>query len=742
MGVFAYDFRSGDLYYNITSNSTAEVTYQELSSSDNYSSLTSAVIPESVTYKGKTYRITSIGDNAFSCSGLVSITIPNSVTSIGYQAFGGCSGLISVTIPNSVTSIGYGAFVGCSGLTSITIPNSVTSIESGAFSGCSGLTSITIPNGVTSIGDGAFSRCSGLTSITIPTGITSMGGSVFKGCSALTSVVWNAKNCSDFEYYNHTPFHRYLGTNSGDNFDLSSQITSFVFGDSVQHIPSYICLHMENLTSIAIPNSVTSIGKCAFSRCSGLISVAIPGSVKHIEPRVFEECNNLTIVTIHNGVKSTGDSTFYKCYSLTSITIPNSVTSIGYGAFSDCSGLASITIPNSVTSIGDYAFSDCSGLTSITIPNSVTHIKAGAFSGCSGLTSIAIPNSVTHIGGGAFSGCSGLTSIAIPNSVTSIGSSVFLGCSRLDSVIWNAKKCEGWNRYQDSPFYVEKGESNITSVIFGNGVESIPAYLCYGMDKLTSVIIPNSVTNIGSYAFQNCTYLEEVSLGTDIEEIGKGAFSGDGRIYSVTCYADVTPTIYESTFSGVSGNAELHVLANLVKKYKVSEYWNKFTIVPISVDNTTNGTLSVRPSDTDATFTWPADSNADSYTLTILKGDVVFCTLVFNGEGQLTSIAFAPARNGKKRIPNATLTTDGYKFTVIGLDGASYYTYQIVVKDLENHVLNTYQGGFRTKGDTSMAVENALTDGYNSEVQKIMRNGQVLILHNDKTYNAIGQEVE
>ena len=144
------------------------------------SGLTSLTIPSSVT---------SIGESAFSgCSGLTSLTIPSSVTSIGESAFYGCSGLTSLTIPSSVTSIGWYAFEGCSGLTSLTIPSSVTSIGESAFSGCSGLTSLTIPSSVTSIGESAFYGCSGLTSFTIPSSVTSIGWGAFCGCSGLTSI--------------------------------------------------------------------------------------------------------------------------------------------------------------------------------------------------------------------------------------------------------------------------------------------------------------------------------------------------------------------------------------------------------------------------------------------------------------------------------------------------------------------------------------------------------------------------
>ena len=159
----AFDCQVDGIYYNLdTSGKTAEVTYQSLSNSYRGS----VDIPSSVTYNGIKYKVTGIGDGAFwDCSGLTSVTIPNSVTRIRYGAFYECSGLTSVTIPSSLTTISNSAFSGCSGLTSVTIPNSVTGIGDRAFWDCSGLTSITIPNSVTYIGRDAFSGCSGLTSV-------------------------------------------------------------------------------------------------------------------------------------------------------------------------------------------------------------------------------------------------------------------------------------------------------------------------------------------------------------------------------------------------------------------------------------------------------------------------------------------------------------------------------------------------------------------------------------------------
>ena len=223
-------------------------------------------------------------------------------------------------------------------------------------------------------------------------------------------------------------------------FSGCSGLTSVTIPNSVTSIGEYAFSGCYGLTSVTIPNSVTSIGEETFSYCRDLTSVTIPNSVTSIGCSAFRECIGLTSVTIPNSVTSIREYTFYKCSSLTSVTIPNSVTSIGESAFSYCSGLTSITIPNSVTSIGEWAFTSCYGLTSVTIPNSVTSIGYSAFRECIGLTSVTIPNSVTSIREYAFYGCIGLTSVTIPKSVTKISDKAFAKCSNLENVYCYAEK--------------------------------------------------------------------------------------------------------------------------------------------------------------------------------------------------------------------------------------------------------------------------------------------------------------
>ena len=325
----------------------------------------------------------------------------------------------------SVTSIGGSAFLWCSSLTSVTIPDSVTSIGNAAFDGCFSLTSINIPDSVTSIGSSAFRNCSSLTSITIPDSVTSIGNSAFLGTNLTYSSV-------DGVEYLFSDSYAFLIDGSSAGGDLS--LPSDVGGKPIRVIADRAFYNCTSLTSVTIPNSVTSIGDYAFWNCTGLTSITIPNSVTSIGDYAFYNCSSLTSATIGNSVTSIGNFAFGYCTSLTSVTIGNSVTSIGGYAFYLCTSLTNIIIPDSVTSIGTRAFESCSSLTSATIGSSVTSIGDLAFYNCTGLTSIIIPNSVTTIGSSAFSGCTGLTSATIGNSVTSIGNSAFQSCSSLVAI--------------------------------------------------------------------------------------------------------------------------------------------------------------------------------------------------------------------------------------------------------------------------------------------------------------------
>lgn len=340
----AHDFTVDGIYYKILNSNEVAVTYKGKNYYAYYDEYYGDVtIPETVTYNGTTYTVSTIGYEAFSsCSQLVSIEIPNSVITIDSWAFSGCTGLTSFFWPSSVTSIRDHTFRNCNALTSIEIPNSVTSIGVEAFQYCYELKNANIPNSVKSIGNGAFNWCA-LTSIEIPSSVISIGNEAFFGCGNLMSIVFP---------------------------DTFISYGSDVFGETAWYNNQ--------------PEGVVYAGKVAY-----VYKGAMPAEA---------------VITLDEGTLGIADHAFENRDSLVKIIIPNSTLSIGEYAFENCTGLTRIEIPNSVTSIGQYAFNNCTGLTNLALGNSIISIGKFAFGRCSNLrySSISFPESVRSIGEWAF----------------------------------------------------------------------------------------------------------------------------------------------------------------------------------------------------------------------------------------------------------------------------------------------------------------------------------------------------
>ena len=497
---YAMEAKSGEFtvdgiryYYTNEDDDEVSVTY---SSSGKYSG--NIVIPSTVTYNGKQYTVTKIGTGAFrDCTGLTAVTLPNAMTSIGRNAFRDCTGLTTVTISNSVTSIGSYAFYGCTGLTEVTIPNAMTDI----------------------------------------------GGWAFTYCTGLQTVIWNAHNVQDIPLNKSgTPMPPFL---------YCKNLTDFVFGDEVEHIPAYLCYNLTSLKNLVIGNSVTTIGSYAFSSCTGLKKVIwnARNANGFQDDTPFSDCENLTEFVFGDEVEHIPD---YLCYNLTSLknlVIGNSVTNIRSHAFKGCTGLTAVTLPNAMTDIGGWAFAYCTGLTEVTIPNAVTHIGDGVFAYCTGLKKVIwnarnVQNFLHNYSTYPFLSCKQLTdfvfgeevehipallccelaslkNLVIGNSVTSIGISAFDGCSGLTEVIWNARNVQDFQDNSSRPF---SGCDRLTDFVFGEEVEHIPDYLCYQLTSLNTIVIPNSVTSIGTNAFSFCSGLKTVTIPNSVKSIGDKAF--------------------------------------------------------------------------------------------------------------------------------------------------------------------------------------------------------------------------
>ncbi len=574
---WAYDFDVDGIYYTITSstssrNKTVEVAYGGGAYSGD------VIIPATVTYEDVEYRVTAIGDDAFSwCTGLTSVTIPESVTAIGDEAFSRCSGLENFegkiatadhrclvindtlkafapsgltryTIPDGVKVIGERAFFKCSGLMSVTIPESVTAIGWRAFEDCSGLTSVTIGKSVQTIGSGVFYACKNLTSVTIPESVQTIGVEAFSQCSGL----------GNFEGKFATADHRCLVINDTLIAFAPSGLTQYTIPDEVKVIGNYAFSWCTGLTSVTIPKSVQTIGDWAFAYCDGLTSVTIGDGVTTIGDYAFYGCTGLASVTIGKNVQTIGDYAFSWCTGLTSVTIPESVQVIGVEVFSGCrglknfegkiatadhrclvindtlrafasSGLTQYTIPDDVKVIGDNTFWGCDGLTSVTIPESVIAIGDDAFSYCDGLTSVTIGCST--IGDDAFSNCTGLTSVTIGDGVTTIGDYAF-SCTGLTSVTIP----ESVTAIGDEAFSRCSGLENFEGKIATADHRCLvinDTLRAFAQSGLTQYTIPNEVKVIGDGVFYCCYSLTEITIPNSVTAIGDCAFASCG-LTSVT----------------------------------------------------------------------------------------------------------------------------------------------------------------------------------------------------------------
>ena len=541
-------------------------------------SLTSIEIPNSVT---------SIGSWAFAwCESLTSVVIGNSVTSIGNYAFWACSSLTSIVVDagnskydsrNDCNAIIEAAsntlIVGCQ---NTIIPDSVTSIGDEAFGQCLSMTSIEIPNSVTSIGESAFHYCESLTSIEIPNSVTSIGNNAFYGCDNLTKITCLATNPPTIESYSFTNYSAELYVPAGCKSAYESaeywckfsnileivvdvvipeQNTRFEF-DELEYIitkkgeevfvtyptpiegdPKFYSGNIvipETVNYNGVSYKVTGIGWYAFGNCENLNSVKISESVNIIEDEAFYGCSALTNITIPNTIASIGMQTFGFCTSLTSIEIPNSVISIGHGAFQNCESLTIVKIGESVTTIGDNAFENCINISDV-IWNSVRcadfeTYDVRPFKNNEGkeITSFVFGENVEHIPAYLCYYMHRLTDIKIPYSVTSIGNGAFSLCS-----------------------------------------------------SLTNILIPDNVVTISDEAFAGCHQLTEVTIGKSVENIGSYAFAEIDNLSVINSYAKIPPSIIENTFIDHGGyynsySAYLYVPVGCKSAYESAEYWKNF----------------------------------------------------------------------------------------------------------------------------------------------------------------------
>lgn len=481
------------------------------------------------------------------CTGLESITLTDNVKRIGNGAFQNCSNLTSIDFGNGLETIGESVFYGCTSLTNgedgLYIPDSVTSIGANAFFPQCGVTKASLPGSmynsnsfvhpgfeywdqevVYRTSDPVFYVQNGgyllsvdpkaNTALSVPGIVTEIGARAFKGCDSVASV-------------------------SIPNTVTTIEVAAFA--------------NCSGLTSVDIAEGVTTIGSGAFQACTSLASVTIPDSVTELGESVFWDCTSLESATIGSGATVIPDTLFWGCESMQSVTFRGNLTDIGFGAFFECTGLLSVTFPTSLKTIDFWAFKGCTSLTSVKVPEGAT---AGEFSfaDCTGLRSLNIGGEEkiqnrrllsarsgrgllaageeetvsTKIGRCAFYGCSSLEEATIGKTVDEIGGGAFGGCDSLSTV--NVEEGNDNYKSENGMLLTKDGATLVsafgeeTSVTVPDGVVTVSGSAFAGYATLQSVVLPSGVTTIGEAAFSNATVFATITIPSTVTSIGANAF--------------------------------------------------------------------------------------------------------------------------------------------------------------------------------------------------------------------------
>jgi hypothetical protein len=266
--------------------------------------------------------------------------------------------------------------------------------------------------------------------------------------------------------------------------------------------------------------------------------------------------------------------------------------------------------------------------------------------------------------------------------------------------------------------------------------------------EMEELVIGNNTTAIGENAFAGISTLKKVTIGEAVKTIHNNAFYNCVNLETIFNYRPTPTNAYSTAFDGVDKFAcSLYVLPSSIDMYKNASVWRDFYYtyaIGAEEATVTTNDVKVEPQDNAATVTWPTSENAATYTIEITKDGEVFCTLIFNANGQLTGIAFAPSRDGQAHAPAAIMTANGLQFTVTGLNSNTQYGYNLTAKDANDQTVATYSGSFTTTSEGIATgveeISSSLQGGDRGRL--ILHNGQVLILRNGKTYTMQGQEVK
>ena len=578
----------------------------------------------------KTVYITEAADaiaaNAFKdCPKLFSVRIPATMRTVGKDAFFNCKCLSRVditsvedwckidfvcpysnplhrapklhlngmevtclTVPEGVTKIKNYAFYNFAGMKLLYLPEGLTSIGESAFYQCSALTGVVLPDSVTTLGQEAFRKCSAMTSLTIGDGLKNLGRDVFTDCTAICTLTIGIP----------------VETKTLDALTIpKAEIQSVIVRKPVAAITANAFKDCGKLEAVAIPETVTAIGKDAFFNCKCLGRVFINSVADwcrinfdcpysnplHHAPRLFVNGVEVFCLTVPEGVTQIRNYAFYNFADLKILRLPEGLTAIGESAFYQCSALTGLVLPESVTTIGQEAFRKCSAMTSLTIGDNLTKVGRDAFADCTAISmltiglpvetktldnltitktnikSVIIREAVTTVAANAFKDCGKLEAVTIPETVSSIEKDAFFNCKSLGRVFISSLAdwcridfaCPYSNPLHHAPRLFLNGKE-ISSLTIPEEITKIKNYAFYNFAGLRTLSLPEGLTSIGESAFYQCSALTGLVLPESVTTIGQEAFRKCTSMTSLTIGDNLT-TVGRNAFSDCTAISKLTI---------------------------------------------------------------------------------------------------------------------------------------------------------------------------------------